>query len=149
MYAKLGRPSQPHFEYRLANHLINNCPVTADNAKQAITIYGPDTATLKGKMTKHKGQHVPTFTPIQVLQFVLDHHKDITICGDFFFVQGIPFLHTILRKLQFCTVTQVTSCKKEIMLKETKKVIQLDEQRGFNVMDVHADNEFQCIRDDI
>ena len=100
-------------------------------------------------MTKHKGQHVPTFTPIQVPQFVLDHHKDITICKDFFFVQGIPFLHTILQKLQLCTVTQVASCKKEIMLKETKKVIQLYEQQGFNFMDVHADKEFECIRDDI
>ncbi len=100
-------------------------------------------------MTKHKGQHVPTFTPIQVPQFVLDHHKNITIFQDFFFVQGIPFLHTILRKLQFRTVTQVTSRKKEIMLKETKKIIQLYEQRGFQVMDIHADNEFECIRDDM
>jgi hypothetical protein len=35
------------------------------------------------------------------------------------------------------------------MLKETKKIIQLYEQRGFQVMDIHADNEFECIRDDI
>ncbi len=84
LYAKLGRPSQQHFEYILANNLINNCPVTADDAKRAITIYGPDTATLKGKMTKHNGQHVPTFTPIQVPQFLLAHHKNITICENLF-----------------------------------------------------------------
>jgi hypothetical protein len=98
LYVKLGRPSQQHFEHLLANHLINNCPVTADDAKRAITIYGPDPATLKGKMTKHKGQHIPTFDPIQVPQFVLEHHKNLTLCEDFFFVQGIPFLHTISRK---------------------------------------------------
>ena len=149
LYTKLGRPSQQHFEYILANSLITNCPVTADDAKRALIIYGPDPATLKGKMTKHKGQHVPTFSPVSVPQFVLDHHKRITICEDFFFVQGIPFLHTISRKLQFRTVTQVVNRTKATMLKETRKIVQLYEQRGFEIMDIHADHEFACIRDDI
>jgi hypothetical protein len=133
----------------LANNLINNCPVTADDAKRAIMIYGPDTATLQGKMTKHPGQHVPTFTPVQVPQFVLEHHKNVTLCQDFFYVQGLPFLHTISRKLQFRTVTPVPNRKKDTMLKETKRVVNLYEHRGFEIMDIHADNEFECIRDDI
>jgi hypothetical protein len=49
LYVKLGRPSQQRFEYLLANHLINNCPVTADDARRALLIYGPDHATLKGE----------------------------------------------------------------------------------------------------
>ncbi len=35
------------------------------------------------------------------------------------------------------------------MLKETKQVIELYEQRGFQIMDIHADNESECIRHDI
>jgi hypothetical protein len=100
-------------------------------------------------MTKHTGEHVPTFTPIQVPQFVLTHHKDVTLCKDFFFVQRILFLHTISQKLQFRMVTPVPDQKKETMIKETKKIIELYEQQGFKIMDIHADNEFECIRDDI
>jgi hypothetical protein len=35
------------------------------------------------------------------------------------------------------------------MLKETKKILQLYEQRGFQIIDIHADHEFACIRDEL
>jgi hypothetical protein len=39
LYVKRGRPSQQRFEYLLANHLINNCPITANDARRALLIY--------------------------------------------------------------------------------------------------------------
>ena len=36
LYEKIGRPSEKYFQHILANHLIRNCPETADDAKQAI-----------------------------------------------------------------------------------------------------------------
>jgi len=47
LYGKIGRPSQPQFEQILAKNLIRNCPVTVDDAKRALLIYGPNVATLK------------------------------------------------------------------------------------------------------
>jgi len=51
LYRKIGHPSQKFFEHLLTNNLIWNCPVTVDNAKRAVLIYGSDVATLKGKVT--------------------------------------------------------------------------------------------------
>ena len=51
LYRLLGRPDEKEFSSILRNNLINNCPITPDNAHQALVIYGTDVATLKGKMT--------------------------------------------------------------------------------------------------
>ena len=52
LYQKLGRPSQRSFELFLCRNLIQNCPVTVDNAKRAVLIYGPNVATLIDKTTR-------------------------------------------------------------------------------------------------
>jgi hypothetical protein len=63
LYRKLGRPSQQKFEDILAKNIITNCPITVDDAKRALLIYGPDIATVKGKTTTGRPTaHVPTFT---------------------------------------------------------------------------------------
>ena len=66
-----------------------------------------------------------------------------------FFVQGILFYHTISRGIGFRTVRQVPDCSKAVILRETQAVIKLYQSRGFTICDIHADNEFECIRDDI
>ena len=50
LYRKLGRPSEAEFVAILTKNLIRNCPVTPEGARRALAIYGPDIATLKGKM---------------------------------------------------------------------------------------------------
>jgi hypothetical protein len=52
LYRKIGRPSEKEFKDILQNNLIRNCPVTPDDAKQALHIYGSDVATLQGKTVK-------------------------------------------------------------------------------------------------
>jgi hypothetical protein len=47
LYRKLGRPSQQQLEDILSKNVILNCPVTVDNAKRAMLIYGPDLATVR------------------------------------------------------------------------------------------------------
>ena len=51
LYRKLGRPDEAVFEALLRRNLIQNCPVTVDDAKRVLVIYGPDVAALKGKIT--------------------------------------------------------------------------------------------------
>ena len=154
---QLGHPSEAHFARILSNNLIRNCPVTVDDAKRAVMIYGPDIASLKGKSVKGPAQHVPTFAPIHVPDVIIKDHKDVTICMDFFWVQGNPFFHTVCRKIKFRTVSPVKTTQsskkpkanKEIILKETKFVVDLYRARGFNVVAIHADMDFECIRADM
>jgi hypothetical protein len=54
LYRKLGHPSESEFEKILDNNFVRNCPVTSDDTKRALEIYGPDVATLKGKTKNNR-----------------------------------------------------------------------------------------------
>ena len=62
---QLGHPLQQDFEQYLRGNLIRNCPLTTDNAKRALDIFGPDVQSLQGKNVKRKEDNVPTFIPIE------------------------------------------------------------------------------------
>ena len=146
LYRHLGRPSQAHFEHILANNLLLNCPVTVDDARRAIAIYGPDPGSLMGKTTKRPAaEHVPTFHPIPAPAFILADHRKVTLCVDIFYVQGHRFLHTVSRKLQFRTVTHVSDVKKDTLYKQLQLAINLYHSRGFQIVEILADMAFECL----
>ena len=65
LYRLLGQPDEKEFSSILRNNLINNCPVTPDDAHRALVIYGPDVATLKDKMTRGDAvPRAPTFEAV-------------------------------------------------------------------------------------
>jgi len=84
LYCKIGRPSPEHFEHILSNNLIRNCPVTTDDARRAILIYGHDIAGIKGKTTKGKGRQAISFDPISIPTPLLAAHQKVTLCTDIF-----------------------------------------------------------------
>ena len=75
------------------------------------------------------------------------HHQGVTLCidFDFFYVNGNPFFHLILQKLQFLTVQPTTSQSKRTILQCYEQVKNIYEARGFNIHRIHGDNEFECI----
>jgi Zinc knuckle len=150
LYRKLGRPSEPEFQSILRHNLIRNCPVTPDDARRALLIYGPDIAVLKGKTTRSSpAPRAPTFEAVPIPAPVLAHHRNVTLCADFFFVQGICFLHTISRDIGFRTVKYVPDRTHKTILRELAATVALYHTRGFAVRDVHADHEFECVRADL
>jgi Reverse transcriptase (RNA-dependent DNA polymerase) len=150
LYRKLGRPDEAEFQTILKNNLLRNCPVTPADARRALIIYGPDVAVIKGKTTRTEpAPRVPTFEAVPIPPPVLAHHRNVTLCADFFYVQGLVFFHTISRHLGFRTVRPVPDRGKPVILKELRHAISLYQHRGFDVRDVHGDHEFECIRDEI
>jgi len=150
LYRTIGRPSEAAFQDILTRNLIHNCPVTAADAHRALIIYGPDVAVLKGKMTRTvTAPHVPTFAAMALPPTILEHHQKVTLCMDFFFVQGLPFFHSISRHIGFRTIAQVPNRLKTTILRETQAIVNLYHARGFTVSDIHTDNELACIREDI
>ena len=150
LYRKLGRPSEAEFQHLLRSNQIRNCPVTPGDASRALIIYGPDIATIKGKTVKGPASpRTPTFEAVPIPPPVLEHHRDITLCLDFFFVQGHAFFHTISRDINFRTVSPVADRTRATILQETRAAINLYVSRGFRVRDLHTDGEFACIRADM
>ena len=148
LYRKIGRPDEAEFQTILRRNLIRNCPVTPADAKRALIIYGPDIAVLKGKSTRSEAAlRVPTFEAVPIPPPVLKHHRNVTLCLDFFFVQGLVFYHSISRGIGYRTVKAVSDRSKNLIVTATKDVIRLYQHRGFQVCDIHADHEFECARD--
>jgi len=118
-----------------------------DNARRAVRIYGPDVLLLKGKTTRGDAVHIPTQVPSLLPSPILEDHANVTLCADFF-VQGMPFFRTISRKIKFCTVSAVKNLKCKTIKIETNHALKLYQARGFNVVDIHGDMEFECVQHD-
>ena len=71
------------------------------------------------------------------------------LCVDCFYVQGIPFLHTISRKLQFRTVLSLEKKTKKCLLDGLRAVLDMYRARGFDVITVHADIQFKCLKNEL
>ena len=150
LFRKLNRPGEAAFHHILQHNLIRNCPVTVDDAKRALLIYGPDVPSLKGKTTKQSAPpHIPTTLGAPLPAPILADHPAITVCADFFFVQGLPFLHTISRAIHYRTALSVPDRSKRTILPELRRVFRRYQARGFLLAGLHADGEFECIRDDV
>ena len=54
LYAMVGYPSHRDFINMVKNNMINNCPVTEEDIKNSIKIFGKDIHMLKGKTTRSK-----------------------------------------------------------------------------------------------
>ncbi|KAG7347353.1 reverse transcriptase RNA-dependent DNA polymerase [Nitzschia inconspicua] len=148
LYVKLHRPGQDQFEDLLAHNRIRNCPITVDDARRAITIYGPEVPSLQGKTTKGQSSHVPSITLVDI-PLILKDHPRVTLAMDLFFVQGNKFFHTISRDIRFRTVAPIEDRSKRSILRESLGVIDMYENRGFTVTDIHTDNEFECLCADV
>ena len=80
---------------------------------------------------------------------IAKHHSSITLCLDFFYVRRLPFIHAISRKVGYRQAVIVSDCTKETMLSFINKSILEYTARGFEVVDVHADKEFECLRESL
>ena len=143
-YRKLGRPSEADFISYLTKNAIQNCPVTPDDARRATIIYGPEVAAQKGKTTRSAAApRTPTFVAQPIPAPILEHPRKVTICADFFFVQGLPFFHTISRNIGYRTAHPVPDRTRATILRRLRDVFKRYTARGLTICDVHGDNELE------
>ncbi len=139
----IGWPSVVNFKKYISNNLIKNTDVTIEDINRGEFIYGPPVPQLQGKMTKRH----PTTPVIQQHLLTLpkpisDHHSNIKLCVDFFYVNGTPFLHTISRNVQFRSVHKTQTRIAREYTRHLSAIINKYELRSFSVVQVEGDNEF-------
>jgi hypothetical protein len=149
LYKKIGRPSEQAFSDILKNNLIRNCPVTPDDARRALEIYGPDIATLKGKTVKKQNKGIPNYQAVLIPAPIIEQYNDVRLFIDIFWVNGHAYFHTISEWIKFRTVAPINNRSTRTLLMETKAVIRLYETRGFIVTRVEGDHEFACITNEL
>ena len=149
LYELIGRPGYQRFERIVGNNEMKNCPVNVSDVKRMNIIYGPDVATLKGRMVNQKPSAVLIFEPVVVPEYILQYHGKVYLAADFFYVLGLVFILTKSRKIQLLTGTHVQNRNKQTQLDVLNKVFDIYENRGFEITSLITDIEFECIRNDI
>ena len=150
LYRTIGHLSQQKFETILDHGSILNCPVTKVDAQCANIIYGPDLAYLKGKTTEHPASpHVATQVHSPLPTEIAKYYLSVTLCLDFFYVQCLPFVHAISWKIGYRQAVAVSDRAKETMLSFANKSMLKYTKHGFEVVDVHTDKEFKCLRESL
>jgi hypothetical protein len=84
LYKKIGRPSKQAFVEILQNNLIRNCPVTPDDARRALKIYGPDIATLKGKTVKEQNRAIPNYQAVTISAPIIAQYDKVRLLSTSF-----------------------------------------------------------------
>jgi len=144
--AQAGHPSEATLKYEVShkneNSLYRTCPVTSKAVTNARRIFGPSKECIKGKQVRTKPSRVePNYvsTPARIVS----ENRDVHLVGDVMFVNGIPFLVTMSRRIRFATVQHVPDRRAPMLANVMKHVINLYTRSGFNVQTSLMDGEFE------
>jgi len=80
--------------------------------------------------------------PLELLKL----HKEVFLTGDIFFVNKIPFLLTLSRRIYFTAVNHLANRTVPEIFKAFKEIYQYYLQRGFRITVVHMDGEFAPLK---
>ena len=88
---KIGYPGYQKYFQLLEKQYFRNCPLTVDDAKRALHIYGPDVESLKGKTTRRTPQAIEDIARVSISDTLKDLHPHVNLSADFFSYRGLHF----------------------------------------------------------
>ena len=145
----LGHPEQSVLERMIKHNVLQNCTVTVQDVNRAAKIYGRSIPAIKGRSKRTETARLPSRTTVEIPKEIIDDFKEITLCIDFFYISGLAIFHAISRDLKHRYVGFTDSRSASQMLQQIRKLDQLYSSRGFRVTTLHADPEFEKIRDEV
>ncbi|VEU41596.1 unnamed protein product [Pseudo-nitzschia multistriata] len=145
---RLGLPTTEDFIRVIDNNLIKNIAVTRRDVKMMGEIYGPHAGVVKGRTVRRTPGHVREDIT-EAPQSILDNYSNIVLCIDIFTINGVQFLHSISRHIRARTAKAIADQKKPTLMRAVKAIIGHYISRGFKVTQIHGDNQFKCLRDDL
>ena len=146
--AAVGHPSTKDLKAIVQNNQIANCPVSPADIDRAETIYGPSVPILKGKTTR-QAPHRVVSDYVAVPPEILSANKNVTLSGDIFFVNSVPFFATVSDHIKFTTSEQLKNRKLPQILTASTHVQAVYEARGFKIATMLMDREFVPMKHDL
>ena len=121
LYQIIGTPSLKDYKAIVQGNLIKNCLVTLDDIKVAKRIFGKDISSIKGKTTRCTPKPVVTDV-IEVPKELIENNKEVVLCVDIIWIQGLPFLATISIDIGFRTVQYLANTKEKTIMEAIDNV---------------------------
>ena len=148
VHATIGFPSLPDYKHIVATNRIKDCPVTLEHIRVMEHIYGDNSILLKGKTTRRKPLPVVQ-DYVQIPEQLINAHQGIILYADIFYINGIAFLLTISKAIQYLTIIYMKNREKKTLMKSVDEAFALYNNAGFVIKSFHADNEFECIKPEL
>ncbi len=99
----MGSPSPATLKLMKQDNLVNNCLVMLEAVKVVDSVFGPDVASLQGKMAQRMPNHVnPAY--IEIPPEIISRNLNVIVVADLMFVNGLPFLVYISQNITLITV---------------------------------------------
>ena len=143
-YNLMGRPSEKDFKGMVRAKLIPNCPVTPKDIAIAHKILGLDIGSIRGKTTRRKPTVVET-DYVEIPSEINATLGKVEIVADLMFVNTIPFIITLGKRIKFTTVSNLPNRKATTLLANLKAVRNVYQHRGSSVTTMFMDNEFEVL----
>jgi hypothetical protein len=121
---------------------------TGTTVTRAEKIYGASIAALKGKTVRPALKPVLTDL-IAVSSETLQANQNVSLCGDAFFVNRIPFFTSISRDINFTTIEIIPTMTVKQLVAATRHVNTLYNNHGFCVETAMVDSEFAPSKADL
>ncbi len=140
-------PSKRDFQAMVRLNMLKNCPVTNNNIRNAHNIYGPDLASIRGKMVWRKPERVVTNYVDFPKQF-LSIHGRVTLVADVMFVNSIPFLDLASCSINLITIEHAPPPRMASSLGALLLcIVRMYAQAGFTISTILMDYKFEKVRD--
>jgi len=120
----MGAVSEKDYRGLVSSHMLKNNNVSPAAVSDARTLFGPDLANVRGKTVRIRPDPVVENYVAIPRDFVLAN-KHLTLAADVFFVDGIPFLLTLSRRVKFVTAEHCPVRTAVALSNHMKKVLRV------------------------
>jgi hypothetical protein len=142
----MGLPTVDDLKVMIRMNLIKNCAVTTEDVNLAMKAYGPDISGIKGKTTRQKPTTVVDNT-VEIPEELLEIQQDRKVSMDGMTMNSMKFLTSISHDLYYRTAQYVSDPMASVYKVCMKELVTIYKKGGFNISDIHCDNEFHKVMD--
>ena len=141
----IGHPSPKDYKDMVRSGMILNFPVTVADINVANDLLGPDIGSIRGKTTRTAPEPVAT-NYVHIPSEIRERMGPVELTADLLFVNGIPFLLTLGKRIKFTIIENVPDRKATTLLRGLKAVQNVYGERGHNVSTMFMDHEFAVLK---
>jgi hypothetical protein len=128
---------------------IRNNPVTVGDVRRSHDIFGPPLPPIKSRTRYQESQRIPDTEIMQLPKSLYQDLQNVVLCVDFHYVNGVAVFHSISRRVDYRTVSFPLSRSKTSIINELKQIYKIYNARGFRIIEIHADKEFEKAETDL
>eukprot|EP00956_Cyclotella_meneghiniana_P026461 scaffold57247_cov37-Cyclotella_meneghiniana.AAC.7 len=145
--AMMAHPPMEKMRHMVSRtNLVKNIPFTVTDLNNSEILFGRDRGAIRGKTVRRRpGRVRPEYVTIPMQLY--EKLRDVTLCGDVMFVNGLPFFVTVSRGIKLYTAEFTPSRTVEMLTSKLMKVVRIYRRGGFLVRTALMDMEFKPLAD--